>query len=336
MSENLYDILGVPKNASQDEIKKAFRKKAKENHPDKGGDEDVFKKISSSYEILSDDEKKKNYDAYGDPKGRVQGDPYEDMAEQFRASFHTHRTVINKGENIPCVINLTLEEIKHGVKKTISYKKNILCTPCSGNGSKYGKSLTNCPLCLGSGVLGIKIGPFIERTQCHHCGGHGNFITEACEQCSGVGVIHKDMLINVDIPAGAHDEWKKRISAMGHDSILNNGIPGDLFIIIRQIPHSKFERRGDNLIYKLELSFPDIILGIKAKIPTLEGDVMFDIPSNTPIGKTFRITGKGLPSVMRNSIVGDLFVIVSTYIPESISDEEKEILEKLRKSINFI
>lgn len=338
MTKNYYKILGIKKDATKEEIQKAYKNLAKKYHPDKtGGNEEKFKEILDAKDILSDDAKRSNYDTYGDPKGRVNGESFEDMASQFRASFHQQfRTSVNRGNSISCIVSLTLEEIKIGAKKTISYKKNTLCTSCNGNGSKYGTSLTNCSLCLGSGVLHRRVGPFTERSTCHHCGGHGHFITEECEPCKGVGMIQKDMLAKIDIPMGVFDGWETRVPGFGHDSSEENGMPGDLFIIIKQIPHPIFERSNNNLIYKLELSFPDIVLGVKVEIPTLNGLVAFDIPQNTKTGSAFKISGKGLPSIIQSGIIGDLLVVVTVHIPKIISEEEKEILNNLRKSCNFI
>lgn len=341
MAEDYYGVLGVNKSASKEDIKKSYRSLSKKFHPDKtGGDKDSeekFKKVSEAYEVLYDDTKRSNYDTYGDPKGRVNGDSFQDMASHFHDSFHqSFRASVNRGDNTSCVINLTLEEIKSGIRKTISYKKNILCTSCSGNGSKYGTSLTNCSLCLGSGLLNRRVGPFTEVSPCHHCGGHGHFVTEECEQCSGHGMIQKDILAEIDVPIGVFDGWKTRVPGFGHDSLIANGIPGDLFIIIKQIPHPTFERINDNLIYKLELSFPDIVLGVKVEIPTLDTSISFDVPPNTKTGSVFKVAGKGLTSIMQNGIIGDLLVVVSVNIPEVISEEEKEILNNLRKNCNFI
>lgn len=339
MSENYYEILGVNKAATAEEIKKAYRKLAMQFHPDKAGEdkesEEKFKRISEAYEVLSDDSKRRNYDAYGNAKGRGHEESFDDIKNQFNNHFGHFENVPQRGSSIPVYISLTLEEMKKGVHKKVKYKKNVVCSKCTGNGSKHGKSLTNCSICLGSGVLYSRFGPITHRVICHHCGGNGKFITEECEECHGAGMTQMDMELEVDLPAGAFDGWKTRIMGYGHDSNHSNGVPGDVVIIIQEEPHVHFERNGDDLLYRLELSFPDIVLGAKVEVPTLEGKVRFDVPPNTPIGKIFRISGHGFPSSMRRGHTGDLLAIAIVSVPENITIEEMKLLEKLRKSNNF-
>ena len=344
MSETYYDILGVNNTATTDEIKKAYRKLAKQYHPDKAGEdkasEEKFKKISEAYEVLADDNKRKNYDTFGNAKGGANTEDFNDLRNQFHSAFGGfggfHRNVQHRGDSIAAPVSLTFEEIKSGVKKKVKYKKNVMCSACSGNGSKHGKSLTNCGLCLGSGILISRFGPITQQVTCHHCGGNGKFITEECEQCHGGGMTQTDMEMEIDMPAGVMDGWKVRIIGRGHDSYTEKGIPGDLFIIVQQEQHTLFERNGNDLLYKLELSFPDLVLGTKVQIPTLDNTVIFDVPPNTPVGKAFRITGHGFPSVVQPGHVGDFFAIATIAVPESISDEELKTLENLRKNVNFI
>lgn len=340
--KDYYKILEVERTASQEQIKKAYRKLAVKYHPDKNpGDkaaEDKFKEVAEAYEILSDETKKANFDKYGDSKGPAgsASGGFDDLKQQYREAFSSFRSTVARGESLPVYVMLTLEEIKTGIKKTLKYKKNVLCTSCGGNGSKYGKSLTNCPLCLGAGALYSRIGSMTMGRTCHHCGGEGVFITEECDQCHTVGMIPKDMELDITIPAGVYDGWKSKLNGYGHDSYEVNGIPGDLWIIIQQEPHKHFERNGDDLIYKLSLSFPDIALGVKVEVPILNGLVNFDVPPNTPSGKIFRLKERGMPSSENKGHIGDLLVVVSVHVPDTISDEEKKILEKLRKSSNFV
>jgi molecular chaperone DnaJ len=339
MSKNYYEILGVEKTATLDEIKKAYRKLAMQYHPDKAGEdkesEERFKQVAEAYEVLADDEKRKNYDNFGSAKAQNPHEDFNDIRSQFNQAFNHFTHVQNKGASIPSYVSVTLEEIKNGARKKVKYKKNTICTSCTGNGSKHGKSLTNCSLCLGSGILERRNGPWLERVTCHHCGGNGHFITEECEQCRGAGIMQKDIELEMDIPRGVFDGWKTRVPGYGHDSYVSGGIAGDLFIIIKQEPHANFERNGDDIVYKLELALPDIILGAKVEIPTLEGSVKFDVPPNTPIGKIFRVKGHGFNFVANPGQVGDLLVVAVAAVPESITIEEMKILEKLRKSNNF-
>jgi len=341
--KDLYSILGVERTATLDEIKKAYRKLAIQYHPDKNPDDKVaeekFKAVAEAYEILSDDTKRKNYDTYGDEKGRAQSnahDDFEDIKSQFRHAFGSFRNVPPRGESIPFFLELTLEEIKNGAQKKIKYQKNVVCADCTGNGSKHGNSISNCSLCLGSKILYRRFGPLTESVPCHHCGGRGYFVTDECETCLGAGMTQKEVEMELSIPAGVYDGWKQRLSGYGHDSYSANGTPGDLFIIIQEVEHVDFERNGDDLIYRLELSFPEMILGTMVEIPTLDGKVKFEVPANTSMGKVFRVRGRGFPSMTYKGHVGDLLVIAVAGVPENITIEEMEILEKLRKSNNFV
>ncbi len=340
MSKNYYESLGIGREASQDEIKKAYRSLAKKYHPDKNPGnsetEEKFKEISEAYEVLSDSTKKKNYDMFGDAKGQSQGHSQnDDLNNMFHQAFG-FRQERPKGDSLAAYVSMTLEEIKVGAVKKIVYKKNICCSSCEGNGSKHGKSLTNCSLCGGTGMVYQQVGPWRTERSCHHCGGNGHFITEECDTCHGVGMTQQDMSLDVGIPIGVFDGWKTRLPGYGHDYITNKGVAGDLFIIVQEVHHEKFERSGDDLIYKLELSFPDLILGTKVEVPTLDKKFAFDVPPNTNVGKTFRIKGQGIPSLLDNNQIGDLLAIAYIHIPENITEEEKEILEKLRKNNNFV
>lgn len=342
MSENYYDILEVSKTATSEDIKKSYRKLALKYHPDKaGGDkssEEKFKKIAEAYEVLSDETKRKNYDKYGNAKGpqSAHSEGFDDIRTQFHEAFSSFSNIQERGESIPIYLVLTFEEIKTGIKKRVKYKKNTTCSSCSGNGSKHGKSITNCSLCLGNKFLYRKFGNWTEKVQCHHCGGRGYFVTEECEKCLG-GMSQKEVEFDLEIPAGVFEGWKTRINGYGHDSYSNNGIPGDLYIIIQEERHSNFERNDDDLIYKLELSLPDMILGVdKVEIPTLDSKVSFTVPPNTPMGKIFRIKGRGFPSLNQHGLVGDLLAVAVVHIPKNVTDEEIKILEKLRKNNNFI
>ena len=331
-----YDILGVDRTASEEDIKKAYRKLAIKYHPDKTGEdkeaEGKFKEVAEAYEVLSDNEKRKNYDAFGHNRP---GDDFQDIRSQFNSAFG-FRTVVPRGQSIAVYIELTLEEIQKGAKKQITYTKNTLCQSCGGNGSKHGKSLTNCGICLGQGVVYHRLGPFVEPGPCNHCGGRGYFITENCDTCNGAGMTGTEMRMDLDIPKGVFEGWKAKLPGLGHDSHKASGQPGDLWILTQEKEHDIFERRGDDIMYELELSFPDIILGVKVEIPTLDGKVAFDVPTNTPIGKIFKIKGRGLPSAVHKGKVGDILVVTSIEVPFEVSEEDKKILEKLRKSNNFV
>jgi len=338
MSKDYYKILEVEKTASKDEIKKSFRRLSKMYHPDKAGDDaaatDKFKEIAEAYEVLSDEQKKNNYDNYGDPKGRPES--FGDIHSQFRDMFTNRSSGIPRGESIPLYLLLTLEEIYNGASKTLKYKKNSPCKPCSGNGSKFGNSLSVCSSCLGSGMSNRQFGSMLIQMPCNHCGGNGKFITDICDGCLGSGISHSNVELDVSIPPGVFEGWKTKVGVgNGHDSFYENGIPGDLFLIIKEKPHEVFERQGDNLICKTMVSFPDAVLGKKIDIKTLSKNISFDMPPNTPLGKMFKLTGCGMPSISNRGHFGDLIIVVGITVPTQVSEEEKKLLEELRKSSNF-
>lgn len=336
---DFYEVLGVERTATQEEIKKAFRKLSKTYHPDKNPDdkesEDKFKEVAEAYEHLSNSEKKTYYDTYGHSKsGQHQND---DIREQFHSAFHGfgRGEVIYRGEDITYVITLSLEEIQKGAHRTLKYSKDIKCSFCSGNGSKFGTSVTNCSMCGGTGELYHVMGGFRIPTLCRHCDGHGKFITEKCDQCHGSGAKEQEMEVNVNIPAGVFSGWKSGLPGYGNDSMEPKGIPGNLIIIIEEEPHKHFERQENNLLYRLQLPFPDLILGKKVKVPTIDTEVAFDIPPHTSSGKIFRLKGRGLPSIRQSGLVGDLLVEVGIEMPDKITEVEKKLLQELQKSCNF-
>ncbi len=340
MTKDYYQILGVERTATEDEIKKAYRTLSKKYHPDKNQDdkaaEEKFKEVAEAYEVLSNPEKKSNFDSFGDPKGRSHMggfDDFESIRNQFRSAFH--QASMPRGGNIEVHIPFTFAEMKNGVKKKIQYKKNVVCIPCGGNGSKHGKSLTNCSLCLGSGVLQKKVGFHTVQFVCHHCGGNGNFITEECDSCKGAGMTSTDVEFEAQFPAGIYGGWSNGLQGYGHDSPMSGGMAGFLIIHAIQENHEFFERNGDDLLYKLELSFPDLVLGAKVEIPTLEKKIKFDIPEHTKVGKIFRVKGQGFPSLVNSGHVGDLLVVTSVDVPEVITIDEMKVLESLRKNPNF-
>ena len=341
MSENYYQVLGVDKTATADEIKKAYRNLTKKYHPDKtGGDkeaEEKFKKVAEAYEVLSDKDKRIKFDRFGTVKEapQFQQPDMNDVLNQFRNSFGGGRNV-HRGHNIIIGLNLTLEEIFSGGIKNLTYKKNVACSPCNGNGSKNGTNFSKCGVCGGSGQTSISRAGFYAIKTCAHCGGHGKFVTEVCPNCNGAGMASEDMTLDVNIPAGVVSGWQVKVgSHQGHHSPYSGGFPGDLYVEIIEMEHDLFKRDGSNLIYELKLSFPDMVLGTKVEVPTLFSKIEFQVPANTPVGRKFQAHGYGLPDIARGG-VGNLMVIASIDIPKQISEEEKILLEKLRESVNFV
>jgi len=289
MANNFYEILGVDRNATADQIKKAYKKLAKEFHPDKNQGnkeaEEKFKKINDAYQTLSDEQKKRNYDSTGSSNGNFGGHNQRPPSEEdiFR-DFERFRTGnfgggIRKGSSIQVIVNMTLEEIFSGAKKKIKYKKDSVCSPCKGNGSKNGTSLHNCGTCGGTGRVVMRHGNFHIENFCHSCGGYGKIIIEECEHCSGAGVSKTDVELDVDIPSGVRDGWQTAVNGYGNDAITDShGVPGDLYLIISQTQSDKFEREADNLIYRLKIPFTQAALGDRVEVPTIDGGIIgFDL-----------------------------------------------------------
>lgn len=342
--KDLYEILGVDRSASDDVIKKAYRKLAMKYHPDKTAGnkelEEKFKEIAEAYEVLSDEGRRQRYDKYGTVKGPAFAEEsFEDLRAQFQQHFGAHtqqKQQIRQGTSIAYYLVLTLEEVFSGTRKKIQYLKQVVCKSCNGNGSKYGKSIRNCSVCLGAGTVTRNIGPFQIPEPCPHCEGRGMFVTEICDTCNGEGCSSTTKEIEVNVPAGISEGSKIRFPGFGNDAMAERGIPGDLYVIIQEQPHSLFERHDQSIVYKLNLSFPDLVLGAKVEIPTLDSPVTFEVSPNTPIGKVLRLKGRGLPSINNPSSAGDMLVVIGVAIPEQVSEDDKKLLEKLRKSSNFV
>jgi molecular chaperone DnaJ len=346
MSENLYDILGVSKSASADEIKKAYKKLAIKHHPDKGGDEEVFKKISNAYSILSDENKKAEYDLGGrsvNQNGR--GFSAEDFFSQFFRGGQAggfgggdpFSRGVKKGNSLQHQLNMTFEEIYNGASKKIEFYRDSMCEPCQGNGSMNGNSFNTCYLCKGSGRVLMQHGHFHIENVCHICNGNGRIISSECTSCSGVGIQKNLTSLVIDIPKGVPDGWKTAIAGYGHfPQGGGSGQPGDLYIIVKQLEHVDFERDGDNIVYKAKMSFTKAALGGKIEVPTLEDKKMsFDISECTPPNKLFRLKDKGFPSFVRKGFFGDLLVVTEIDMPKSLTDNEKNMLKQLSEEANF-
>lgn len=357
-----YEILGVSKTASPEEIKKAYRKLAIKYHPDKNPDnkeaEEKFKEAAEAYNVLSDEQKKSRYDQFGHAGmggaggfgGASGGMSMEDIFAQFGDLFggggffgggfgggNYQRQHINKGANLRVRVELTLEEIAKGVEKKLKVKKYIACKECNGNGEKNGNSHTKCSECNGSGqvtrIQNTILGRMQSTTVCPTCGGNGKMIKEKCSHCSGEGINRGEEVISVKIPAGVYEGLQLSVSGKGN-AARRGGVNGDLLVVIKEKDHPELIRDGNDLLYNLFISVPDAILGAKAEIPTLEGRVKVTIDKGTQSGKILRLRRKGLPSIEGYG-VGDLLIKVNIFIPEKISSEEEKILEKLGKSPNF-
>lgn len=368
--KDYYEILEVPKSATPEEIKKAYRKQALKNHPDKNpgnkAAEDRFKEAAEAYEVLSDAEKKRRYDQFGHdgvkngPGGQGgygNGMTMEDIFSHFGDIFGGHfgdsfgsffsggggggrspRKSVNRGSNLRVKVKLTLEEIATGVEKKIKVNKYVTCNTCSGTGAKGGGSYQTCTTCNGSGhvtrVTSTFLGQMQTTTTCPNCGGEGQVITEKCNDCAGNGVVKGEDVMSIKIPAGVAEGMQLSVSGKGN-AAARGGIPGDLIVQIEEIKHPELERDGNNLLYEHFLSFPQAALGMTIEVPTLDGSAKVKVEPGTQSGKILRLRGKGLPSVNSYEGRGDLLVSLVVWTPKNLSKEEKALLVKLGESPNF-
>ncbi len=320
---NYYDTLGVKKDATAEEIKKTYRKLAKELHPDANPDnkeaEERFKEVSEAYEILSDSEKRANYDQFG----------HNSRQSQNRQSYRYNRQV-KVGETIVLGIPLTLEDIYTGKKKRYKYVRRIKCTPCDGKG---GTEASTCTRCGGHGIIAgvvkTPIGDFRQIIPCEACNGEGNTYKDACPTCNGSGTNDFEETIDVDIPSGVMEGMTFVMGGKGHG--IKGGVEGDLHINITEIPHNVFVRNGKDLKMNLKLSFPQLVLGDKVEIDTIEGTkIRITIPEHSEANSDLRIQGKGLKGY-GNESRGDVIVTLGVGVPKQVSDEAKELLKKLKE-----
>lgn len=356
-----YEVLGVSKSASEAEIKKAYRQLALKYHPDKNpGDkaaEDKFKEAAEAYEVLSNPEKKSRYDQFGHGGGNGgfggQGMNMDDIFSQFGDIFgggnpfesffgggggRGGRRTVNRGSNLRIKVKLTLEEIARGAEKKIKVNKQVACTTCGGSGAQAGQSsFSTCGTCKGSGqvrrVTNSFLGQMQTITTCPGCQGEGQTITSKCKACTGSGTQQGEEVISIQIPAGVAEGMQLTVTGKGN-AAERGGIPGDLLIVIEEVAHPQLQRDGDHLIHDLYVSFADAALGTSVEVPTLEGKAKIKIEPGTQGGKVLRLKGKGVPALNSYSR-GDLLVNINVWTPQTLSSEEKKILEKLRESENF-
>ncbi len=367
--KDFYEILGVGKGAAADEIKKSYRKVAMQYHPDRNpGDkaaEEKFKEAAEAYEILSDADKKAQYDRYGHAgvsgNGRGGGGfsgsggmNMEDIFSQFGDVFGDdlfgsffgggnrqqrggQRSRGVRGSNLRVKLKLTYEEIAKGVTKNIKVKKYVYCTTCNGSGAKDSGSVQNCGTCGGSGqvrkVQNTFLGQMQTVTTCPTCNGEGTTVTAKCNYCKGEGRLYTDENISIEIPAGVQEGMQLTLNGKGNAGE-RGGMHGDLIILIEEDHHKELQREGLNVAFELYLSFADVVFGTQVEVPTIDGRAKIKIPAGTQSGKIFRLKGKGFPAV--NSYEkGDQLIHVSVWTPQNLNAEEKTLMEKLGHSPNL-
>jgi molecular chaperone DnaJ len=355
-----YEILGVNKSASPEEIKKAYRKVAIKYHPDKNpGDkeaEDRFKEAAEAYEVLRDPQKRQRYDRFGHQGvegggfGAGGGMNMEDIFSRFEDIFGggggfgdffgrggSGGGRVRKGSNLRIKLKLTLDEVANGTEKKIKVKRYVSCDECGGNGSKNGNSLKTCHTCSGTGqvrkVVNTMLGQMVSSSTCPTCDGEGQIVSSACGNCQGEGRIYKEEVIPIKIPAGVAEGVSLFMNGKGNFP-KRGGVAGDLLIVIEEEAHEELKREGNNIHYDLYISFIDAALGTTVEVPTINGKVKIPIDAGTQSGKILRLRSKGIRDLNGYS-TGDQLIHVNVWTPQKLSSEEKATLEKLRDANNF-
>ena len=360
-----YEVLGVGKNATPEELKKAYRKLALQYHPDRNpGDkeaEEKFKEAAEAYDVLSDQQKKAKYDQFGHAAfeggaGGGAGMNMEDIFSHFGDIFgdffgggghgfggfggfgtQSGRRGMNHGTNLRIKARLTLEEIEKGVEKKFKVRKAVACKTCGGTGAK-GNSYETCSHCHGSGVITevrrTILGQMQTQSVCPYCQGEGRIIKDKCPDCHGHGVVEAEEVIPVTVPAGVGEGMQFALQGKGN-AAEHGGVPGDLIVVVEELPHEIFERQGNNLYCDVYVSFADAALGCSIEIPTLGGKARVKLDPGTPSGKILRLKGKGLPEVNNRYVRGDILACVNVWVPTKLSRDDKALLEQMQKSDTF-
>lgn len=354
-----YEVLGLKKGASDDEIKKAFRKMAMKYHPDKNpGDktaEENFKEVNEAYAVLSDPDKKSKYDRFGhagvDPNAGFGGSGaggfggfggFEDIFDMFGGAFggfgggsRARRNGPRKGNDLQKALTIDFKEAAFGTKKQIRINKYVKCKTCDGTGAAPGTSKKQCPKCNGTGEVRTSqrtpLGTFQSVSPCPDCNGTGEINETPCKDCGGSGKVRENVTISINIPAGVDNESVIPIKGQGEPGI-NGGPDGDLYIVINVNPHPLFERRGQDLWLEIPISFNQAALGDEIIVPTLEEKVSYKVPAGTQPGTVFRLKGKGIKSV-RSSRKGDLYVKVTLEVPTKLNGKQKKAIEAMGKAV---
>ncbi|MGM7635619.1 molecular chaperone DnaJ [Bacillus sp. Hm123] len=340
-----YDVLGVEKSASKEEIKKAYRKLSKKYHPDinkEAGADEKFKEVKDAYEVLSDDQKRAQYDQFGHA-GPNQGfggadfgggfGGFEDIFSTFFGGGGGRRRDPNaprQGADLQYTMTIKFEEAVFGKETDIEIPKEELCGTCTGTGAKPGTNPETCSHCHGEGQLNVEqntpFGRIVNRRACPYCSGTGKMIKEKCSTCSGDGTVTKMKKIHVKIPAGIDDGQQLRVSGQGEPGV-NGGPAGDLFIVFRVLPHELFERDGDDIYCEIPITFVQASLGDEIEVPTIHGKIKLKVPAGTQTGTRFRLRGKGVPNV-RGYGTGDQHIQVKVVTPAKLNEKQKNLLRE--------
>lgn len=358
-----YEVLELSRNASEAEIKKAYRQMAIKYHPDKNPNnkeaEEKFKEAAEAYEVLSNPEKRSRYDQFGHAGLGNQGgfsgggmsmdDIFSNFGDIFGSAFggafggfgggnrggQRHR--VNRGSNLRVRVSLSLEDIAKGVRKKLKISKYVSCSSCNGTGARDGGSYTTCSTCRGTGqvtrVTNTFLGQMQTSTTCPHCGGEGRTINDKCHACNGDGIVKGEEVIEVDIPAGVTEGMSLSMSGKGNAGA-RGGVPGDLIILIEEQAHPTLQRDGTNLLYEHYISMPEAALGTTIEVPTLDGKARVKLEPGVQGGKVLRLKGKGIPEINGYN-KGDLLVNINVWTPQNLTRDEHLIMEKLAVSPNF-
>lgn len=358
MARDYYEILGVNKNASDDEIKKAYRKLAHKYHPDKsGGDAEKFKEINAAYQVLSDKTKRSQYDQFGQTfDGRGGGQPgggfggfdfggfqnaqgfegFEDIfSDIFGGGFGGGgRRSKKAGRDIQIDVEIKFEEMVSGATREVNLNKKTTCNVCKGTGGEPGSKEETCSTCHGAGqvrqAMRSMFGTFSQVSTCPSCQGAGKFYKEKCHKCKGEGAVREQQTIKIDIPAGIDNG--QTISLSGHGEAGEKGAPsGDLYVTVHVAPHPKFQRKGNNILSEEHIRFSQAVLGDKIQVQTINGYVKMKIPNGTQSGEIFRIKSEGIPEIGRRGSRGDQLVKIVVDVPKKLSGAQKKLIESMQK-----
>jgi molecular chaperone DnaJ len=340
-----YEVLGVSKDASKEEIKKSYRKLARKYHPDvnkEEGTDQKFKEVKEAYEVLSNDQKRQQYDQFGHAGPQNQGfgggaqdfGGFGDIFDMFfGGGGRRDPNAPRQGNDLQYRMTLSFEEAVYGKETDIHIPKEENCNTCNGSGAKPGTTPKTCSHCNGSGQLNVEqntpFGRVVNRRVCHHCQGSGKIITDKCSTCGGQGKVNKRKKIHVSIPAGIDDGQQIRVSGQGEPGA-NGGPAGDLYVVIQVNPHEFYQRDGDNIYCEMPITFAQAALGDEIEVPTLHGKVKLKIPAGTQTGKTFRLKGKGAPNV-RGYGQGDQNIKIRVITPQNLTEKQKELLREFNE-----